>query len=149
MEWQPILNGKSKPLLYCISSFKKVLLWKVPRYSHQFFYLLFYNFLELLLTLSEKDLCLKFYFFNRFTKTQTPLWPKPSTLLCLILRGGGVNQMHQGGNYQCSWGFFSQSLQFDSPDSVYSPSFCEGRGEVLSLLPSFRKGKGAWQDLNF
>ena len=44
--------------------------------SHQFLYQqisFFYNFLELYSTLSEKDFCRKFSFFNRFTPTSQPL----------------------------------------------------------------------------
>ena len=54
----------------------------------------------------------QFPFFNRFTQTQTPQWPKSVTLLYLIVGGGGVNKMHQGENYQWCWGIFSKSLQF-------------------------------------
>ena len=86
MECQPRLNEKYKPVLYCISSFLKVLQWKVIRYIqlpvllflvlHQFLYQqisFFYNFLELHSTLSEKDFRHKFSFFNRFTQTSYPL----------------------------------------------------------------------------
>ena len=44
--------------------------------SHQFLYQqvsLFYNFLEHHSTLSEKDFCCKFFFFNEFSQTAHPL----------------------------------------------------------------------------
>ena len=150
MECQPRLNGKCKPVLYCISSFEKVFLWKVIRYSCQFFYLLFYNFLELHLTLWEKDFCLKFSFFNRFTQIQAPSWPKSATLLCLIVRGGGVNKMHQWGNYKWSWGIFSQSFQFDPPPTIKHKRVSV---TIVCTPPFFfkppTKFSGAWQDLKF
>ena len=86
MEGQTRLNEKCKPVFYCISSFLKVLQWKVIRHIqlpvllflvlHQLLYQqisFFYNFLELHSTLSEKDFRHKFSFFNRFTKTSYPL----------------------------------------------------------------------------
>ena len=61
-----------------------MLLWKVIKYSYQFFYFffrisffvssnIFYNFLELHSTLFEKDFCHNFSFFNGFTQTSHPL----------------------------------------------------------------------------
>ena len=38
--------------------------------------IIFYNFLELHATLSEKDFCHKFYFFNGLIQTPTPLIAK-------------------------------------------------------------------------
>ena len=85
MECQPRLNKKYKPALYCISSFFKgtsvesymiqlpVILLLV---LHHFLYQqisFFCNFLELHSTLSKKDFCHKFCFFNRFTQTSYPL----------------------------------------------------------------------------
>ena len=60
------------------TGFEKILLWKVTRYSYQFFYFLFYisfyisryyfyNFLEFHSTLSERTFCPKFSFFDEFT----------------------------------------------------------------------------------
>ena len=61
-----------------------MILWKVIRYSYQFFYFffrisfyvsinIFYNFLELHSTLFEKDFCHNFSFFKGFTQTSHPL----------------------------------------------------------------------------
>ena len=65
------------------TSFEMVLLWKVKRYSYQFFYFLFYisfyisryhfyNFLEFHSTLSEKYFRPKVSFFNGFTSSPQP-----------------------------------------------------------------------------
>ena len=65
------------------TSFEMVLLWKVKRYSYQFFYFLFYisfyisrhhfyNFLEFHSTLSEKNFRPKLSFLNRFTHLPQP-----------------------------------------------------------------------------
>ena len=63
------------------TSFEKVLLWKVIRYSYQLFYFLFYiisediiftTFLEFHSTLSEKNFRTKFSFFDGFTPFPQP-----------------------------------------------------------------------------
>ena len=86
MECQPRLNEKCKPVIHCISSFEKLLLWKVIRYnwqlffvSHQFFYRqisFFNNFLELHSTLSEKGFHPKFSFLTNLPKPSRFYWPK-------------------------------------------------------------------------
>ena len=80
-----LFSPKSSPFLMdnirlhgmLTTGFEKVLLWKVIRYSYQFFYFLFYisfyisryhfhNFLEFHSKLSEKKFRPKFSFFNGF-----------------------------------------------------------------------------------
>ena len=87
MEYQPRLDEKYKPVLHCISSFDRVLLWKVTRYSYQLFHFLFYisfyisrYFLQLFRTSFNiwKRFHHKFSFFNRFT--QTPHHPDDQNL---------------------------------------------------------------------
>ena len=75
----PILNGQhGMPT----TSFEKVLLWKVIRYSYQFFIFFyfsryhFYNFLEFHSALPEKDFPPKFSLFNGFTP-----FPQPHPLI--------------------------------------------------------------------
>ena len=75
----PILNGQYQaPWNTNHNLLEKGLLWKVMRYSYQFFYFLFYissyisryhlyNFREFHSTLSEKNLRPKFSFLNGFT----------------------------------------------------------------------------------
>ena len=87
LDGMPSLNLKCKPVLQCISNFKKVLLWEIMKYNNKYFYFLlciifyisryhfFNNFLEFHSTLSEKDFCRKFSFFNRFI--QPPLTHPP------------------------------------------------------------------------
>ena len=77
------------------TSLDKVLLWKVIRYSYQFFYFLFYisfyisryhfyNFLEFHSTLSGKDFRPKFSLFNKFTPSPQPLPLNSQNLLSVV-----------------------------------------------------------------
>ena len=87
MECQPRLNGKYKSILYCISSFEKVLLWKVIRCSYQFFYFLFYisfcinryHFLKLFrtsLNIIWKILLSQIFLFYQIHTNPSPLMAK-------------------------------------------------------------------------
>ena len=61
---------------FSVKSYKMQLSVPLFLVSHQFLYQQissFYNFLELHSTLSEKDFCHKFYFFNGFIQTPQPL----------------------------------------------------------------------------
>ena len=157
MECQPKLNGNYKPVFFCISSFEEVLLWKVIKYSCQFFYFLFYISFCII-----KDFCHKFFFFIRFTQTQALQWPKSATLLCLIVRV--IKKLNQGKIIDNLESFFCKicsftPLQLHSGQHTFSPTkngmeiqlppFLSSQRNEKKILPSFHPSPHLHFEINF
>ena len=93
------------------TSFEKVLLWKVIRYSYQFFIFFyfsryhFYNFLEFHSALPEKDFPPKFSLFNGFTP-----FPQPHPL---------IGPLFSRLSWKCLMKYFFAKIYWQNPAKYF------------------------------